>query len=49
MTYSGPAAAQAREIQAVVAPEVQAAVLGQKTPEQALKDAAAAAQQILGR
>jgi multiple sugar transport system substrate-binding protein len=49
MTYSGPAAAQAREIQAVVAPEVQAAVLGQKTPEQALKDAASAAQQILGR
>jgi len=49
MTYSGPPAAQAREIQAVVAPEVQAAVLGQKTPEQALKDAASAAQQILGR
>jgi multiple sugar transport system substrate-binding protein len=49
MTYSGAPVAQAREIQAVVAPEVQAAVLGQKTPEQALKDAAAAAQQILGR
>lgn len=49
MTYSGPAAAQAREIQAVFAPEIQAAVLGQKTPEQALKDAASAAQQILGR
>ncbi|HEY0448903.1 ABC transporter substrate-binding protein [Actinophytocola sp.] len=49
LTYSGPPAAQAREIQAVVAPEVQAAVLGQKTPGEALKDAAGAAQQILGR
>lgn len=47
LAYSGPPAARAREIQSVVAPEVQAAVLGQKTPDQALKDAAAAAQQIL--
>jgi multiple sugar transport system substrate-binding protein len=49
LTYSGPPVAKAREIQAVVAPEVQAAVLGQKSPEQALKDATGAAQQILGR
>lgn len=49
MTYSGAPAAKAREIQAVVAPEVQAAVLGQKSPSQALKDAAGAAEPILGR
>ncbi|MPZ81680.1 MAG: extracellular solute-binding protein [Actinophytocola sp.] len=49
MTYTGPAVAKAREIQAVVAPEVQAAVLGEKTPEQALDDAAGAAQQILSK
>jgi multiple sugar transport system substrate-binding protein len=49
LTYSGPPAAKAREIQAVVAPEVQAAVLGQKSPSQALADASGAAQQILGR
>lgn len=49
MTYSGPAVAKAREIQAVVAPEVQAAVLGEKSPSQALEDADAAAQQILSK
>jgi multiple sugar transport system substrate-binding protein len=49
MTYSGPAVAKAREIQAVVAPEVQAAVLGEKSPEQALSDADKAAQPILSR
>ncbi len=49
MTYSGPPVAKAREIQAVVAPEVQAAVLRQKSPDQALKDAAGAARQILGK
>jgi multiple sugar transport system substrate-binding protein len=47
MTYSGPPVAKAREIQGVVAPEVQAAVLGQKSPADALKAADAAAQQIL--
>jgi multiple sugar transport system substrate-binding protein len=47
MTYSGPPAAKAREIQGVVAPEVQAAVLGQKSPADALADADSAAQQIL--
>jgi multiple sugar transport system substrate-binding protein len=47
MTYSGPSATKAREIQGVVAPEVQAAVLGQKSPADALKDAEAAAQQIM--
>lgn len=49
LTYSGPAVAKAREIQAVVAPEVQAAVLGEKSPSQALSDADAAAQQILSK
>lgn len=49
MTYSGPPAAKAREVQAVIAPEVQAAVLGEKSPDQALADADAAAQPILSR
>ena len=49
MGYTGPAVAKGREVQAVIAPEVQAAVLGQKTPEQALQDAAKNAQQILSR
>jgi multiple sugar transport system substrate-binding protein len=49
MTYSGPPVAKAREIQAVVAPEVQAAVLGEKSPSQALADADKAAQPILAR
>jgi len=49
MTYIGSSAPKAREIQAVIAPEIQAAVLGQKTPSQALKDASAAAQQILDK
>lgn len=49
LTYSGPPVAKAREIQAVVAPEVQAAVLGEKSPEQALADADKAAQPILSR
>jgi multiple sugar transport system substrate-binding protein len=47
MTYSGPPVSKAREIQGVVAPEVQAALLGQKTPGEALKAADAAAQKIL--
>jgi multiple sugar transport system substrate-binding protein len=47
MTYSGPSTTKAREIQGVVAPEVQAAVLGQKSPADALRDADAAAQQIM--
>ncbi|WP_291048801.1 extracellular solute-binding protein [Herbiconiux sp.] len=38
----------AREVMGVLAPEIQAALLGTKTPEQALKDAAAAAEPLLG-
>jgi multiple sugar transport system substrate-binding protein len=49
MTYSGPPVAKAREIQAIVAPEVQAAVLGEKSVSQALSDADTAAQPILSR
>lgn len=47
--YTGPAVAKGREVSALVAPELQAAVLGQKTPEQALADAAKNAQQIMSR
>ncbi len=32
----------------MLAPELQAALIGEKTPEQALKDAAAAANPLLG-
>ena len=37
----------ARAVMGVLAPEIQAALLGSKTPEQALKDAAAAAQPLI--
>ncbi|MFF2051415.1 extracellular solute-binding protein [Leifsonia sp. NPDC058194] len=37
----------ARAVMGVLAPEIQAALLGTKTPEQALKDAAAAAQPLI--
>ena len=47
--YTGPAVAKGREVQAVLAPELQAAVLGQKTPEQALADAEKNAKQVLSR
>lgn len=39
---------QARAVMGALAPEIQAAILGQKTPEQALNDAAAAAESIIG-
>ncbi|RRD50311.1 sugar ABC transporter substrate-binding protein [Arachnia propionica] len=39
---------QARAVMGALAPEIQAAVLGQKSPEQALNDAAAAAESIIG-
>jgi multiple sugar transport system substrate-binding protein len=47
--YSGPPVPKGREIQGVLAPEIQAAVLGEKSPDQALKDAEAAGQQILSK
>lgn len=39
--------ANSREVQGVLAPEIQAALLGDKTPEQALKDAAEEASYLL--
>jgi len=45
LTYAGPPVAKGREIQAVLAPEIQAAVLGEKSPDQA----EAAGQQILSK
>lgn len=47
-TTSGDLNEKSREVMGVLAPEIQAALIGQKTPEQALKDAAAAAQPLLG-
>lgn len=49
MVNVGPRVAHAREVQGVVAPEVQAVVLGKKTAEQAMKDAAKAAEPVLAR
>ncbi|RRD06013.1 sugar ABC transporter substrate-binding protein [Arachnia propionica] len=40
---------QARAVMGALAPEIQAALLGQKSPEQALGDAAAAAESIIGQ
>jgi multiple sugar transport system substrate-binding protein len=45
----GPRVAHAREVQAVLAPEVQAVVLGKKSAEQAMKDGAKAAEPVLAR
>ncbi|MFG1954040.1 ABC transporter substrate-binding protein [Micromonospora sp. NPDC048830] len=45
----GPKVPHAREVQGVIAPEVQAAVLGNKSAEQAMKDAAEAAKSVLER
>lgn len=47
-TTVGPLNPKARDIMGALSPEIQAALLGKKTPEQALKDAAAQAQQLLG-
>lgn len=46
-TTVGELFTSARAVQGVLTPEIQAALLGDKTPEQALKDAAAAAQPLL--
>ncbi|MFE4453974.1 extracellular solute-binding protein [Streptomyces sp. NPDC056796] len=45
----GPLQDKAREVQGVLAPEIQAALLGTKSPRDALNDAQKAAQAMLGR
>jgi len=47
-TTVGPVNEHAREVMGVLAPEIQAALLGQKSAERALQDAAAAAAPLLG-
>jgi multiple sugar transport system substrate-binding protein len=47
-TTSGDLNEKSREVMGVLAPEIQAALIGEKTPEQALEDAAAAAAPLLG-
>ncbi|WP_344974100.1 sugar ABC transporter substrate-binding protein [Streptosporangium fragile] len=47
-TTAGPLNEKARDVMGVLAPEIQAALIGKKTPEQALADAAAAADALLG-
>lgn len=47
-TTVGPVNEHAREVMGVLAPEIQAALLGQKSAEQALKDAASSADAMLG-
>lgn len=47
--YPGDAHPQARQVMAILAPQVQAVLLGDKTPEQALSDAAAEADPVLAR
>ena len=47
-TTAGEVNEKSREVMGVLAPEIQAALIGEKTPEQALKDAAAAADPLLG-
>ncbi|MFF3395995.1 ABC transporter substrate-binding protein [Streptomyces sp. NPDC002669] len=46
---AGPLEEKAREVQGVLAPEIQAAMLGKKSPQQALDDAAKAAGPLLAR
>lgn len=46
-TTVGEISASSREVMGVLSPEIQAALLGQKTPEQALEDAARAAAPLL--
>jgi ABC-type glycerol-3-phosphate transport system substrate-binding protein len=45
----GPRVAHAREVQGILAPEVQAVVLGKKSAEQAMKDGAKAVEPVLAR
>jgi multiple sugar transport system substrate-binding protein len=46
-TTAGDLHEKSREVMGVLAPEIQAALIGEKTPEQALEDAAAAAAPLL--
>ncbi|MFE7660166.1 extracellular solute-binding protein [Streptomyces celluloflavus] len=46
---AGPLAAKSREVMGLLAPEIQAALLGKKSPEDALRTAATAADAMLGR
>ncbi|MEZ7125351.1 sugar ABC transporter substrate-binding protein [Nonomuraea sp. AD125B] len=48
LTTAGPLHEKARDVMGVLAPEIQAALIGKKTPEQALADAAKAADALLG-
>ncbi|WP_116953052.1 ABC transporter substrate-binding protein [Jiangella endophytica] len=48
LTTVGPLNAHAREVMGVLAPEIQAVLVGDKDPRQALDDAAAAANALLG-
>ncbi|MEV6823986.1 extracellular solute-binding protein [Amycolatopsis sp. NPDC051102] len=48
-TSAGDAHPQARKVMGLLAPHLQAALLGEKTPEQALAEAAAEADALLGR
>lgn len=47
LTTVGPLHPSAREVMGILAPEIQAVLIGQKEPQQALDDAAAAAQALL--
>lgn len=47
LTNPGPIVPGAREVQGAIAPEIQGAILGSKTPQQALADAQAAAESVL--
>lgn len=40
---------KARDVMGVLAPEIQAALIGQKSPQQALTDAATAANALIGQ
>lgn len=46
-TTAGDVHEKSREVMGVLAPEIQAALIGEKTPEEALADAAAAAEPLL--
>lgn len=48
MTTVGPIEPKARDVMGLLGPEIQAALLGKKSPDQALADAAKAAQPLLG-
>ncbi len=47
LTTVGPLTEEAREVMGVLAPEIQAVLIGEKEPQQALDDAAAAAEAVV--